>query len=467
MKKAFCVAIALLMTGTVLLGCGSKDGTAEVPQPSQATITSQPSEVTITLPPTATPAADRPEPLVSKDAAYEGVSRYCERELGMGMTAEGYSVNLETGEETDSEYQLIFHSYTGALTYFYVDKASGATRMTEYVPSLDSASEAGTFSLFDYLGPENKADPAAEGDVPSEPKERFVFQSKVCSVYMEEVFGKTMCEAWYSLVDAVMAGENTFACPDQHTYDWVMGQFPERCFPVLVELIDYAYDREHSVKDGVANFTWRVPPEEAAARIEQFAAQIEEMLNDVLEADYTDFEKALALYDYFSRNYDYDYEMAEQMENQFMDEVKTIRLFNEGTGICQEVSAAYSYLLMQAGVEATVMMGDGHQWSYVRINGHNYHIDPTFVLSEKDSLAYFMMNDEQRAATGYEKSCFTITSNYAQDHPHPDYVADDDTFRPLWEHVFEQFSHEEHTVYCPTEENDYGEWSYFTFDYAG
>ena len=54
----------------------------------------------------------------------------------------------------------------------------------------------------------------------------YVFQPKVCSAYMEEVFGKAMCETWFHLVDAVMAGEDTFACPDQYTYDWVMGQFP-------------------------------------------------------------------------------------------------------------------------------------------------------------------------------------------------------------------------------------------------
>ena len=68
---------------------------------------------------------------------------------------------------------------------------------------------------------------------------RFVFQPKVCSSYQEGVFGKTMCEAWYKLVDAVMAGEDTFACPDDDTYNWVMGQFPGHSFPVLSDLIDY------------------------------------------------------------------------------------------------------------------------------------------------------------------------------------------------------------------------------------
>lgn len=63
-------------------------------------------------------------------------------------------------------------------------------------------------------------------DLPHAPKGHYVFNPKVCSVFMEEVFGSDMCEAWYNLVDAVLKGEDTFACKDQYTYDWMMGQFP-------------------------------------------------------------------------------------------------------------------------------------------------------------------------------------------------------------------------------------------------
>ena len=63
-------------------------------------------------------------------------------------------------------------------------------------------------------------------DLLDAPHSHYVFQPKVCSVYMEEVFGKDMCDAWFNLVDAVLAGEDTFACKDQYTYDWMMGSFP-------------------------------------------------------------------------------------------------------------------------------------------------------------------------------------------------------------------------------------------------
>ena len=60
-------------------------------------------------------------------------------------------MNVTMGEETESEYQVVFRSYTGALVRFYVDKASGKTRLVEHVPALDADSAAGTINLLDYI----------------------------------------------------------------------------------------------------------------------------------------------------------------------------------------------------------------------------------------------------------------------------------------------------------------------------
>ena len=283
------------------------------------------------------------------------------------------------------------------------------------------------------------------------PRSHYVFQPKVCSSFMAELFGETMAETWYALVDAVMAGEDSFACPDAFTYDWVMGQFPDKCFPVLTELIDYCYDRSDPVKDGVATFTYVLSREETAARIADFAALVEEILNSTLEDDYSDLEKALALYLYFSHHYIYDYEAAEPDANP--DYLSSYRVLTTGTGICQEFSVAYSYLLLQAGVDATNMSGHrsydraSHQWSYVRIRGNEFHFDPTYVIGTMDSLSYFMMDDAQREAEDdYRPNDFVICSNYAQDHPHPEYAADDDSFRELWGGYFIGFDHETRTI---------------------
>lgn len=90
--------------------------------------------------------------MVTAEKAYQGVSNYCYSEYDWSIAEDNPSImGIEMGEETDSTYQVVFRSYTGALVYFYVDKTSGSTRMVESVPALGVESEAGTINLFDYL----------------------------------------------------------------------------------------------------------------------------------------------------------------------------------------------------------------------------------------------------------------------------------------------------------------------------
>lgn len=89
---------------------------------------------------------------ITSDMAYEGINNYCHSNYDWSIAADNPSMMTVTmGEETTSEFQVIFRSYTGALVYFYVDKASGKTRMVESVPALDVDSVIGTIDLMDYL----------------------------------------------------------------------------------------------------------------------------------------------------------------------------------------------------------------------------------------------------------------------------------------------------------------------------
>ena len=89
---------------------------------------------------------------ITSEMAYQGVNNYCHSNYDWSIAADNPSMMTVTmGEETTSEFQVIFRSYTGSFVHFYVDKASGNTRMVEVVPSLDIENEVGTFNLFDYL----------------------------------------------------------------------------------------------------------------------------------------------------------------------------------------------------------------------------------------------------------------------------------------------------------------------------
>ncbi len=84
-----------------------------------------------------------------------------------------------------------------------------------------------------------------------------------------------------------------------------------------------------------------------------------------------------------------------------------------------------------------------------------------------DSLYYFMMTDEQRfRADSYDPSTYIVTSNYSQDYPHPDYVADDGTFSPIWNYTLETFDPKENKLIC-CREDDNGEMDTLEFDYSG
>ena len=89
---------------------------------------------------------------ITAEMAYEGVNNYCHSAYDWSVAKDYPEIMyVQMGEETDSAYQVVFRSYTGAFVNFYVDKASGTTRMEEYVPTLDVKEDAGTINLFDYL----------------------------------------------------------------------------------------------------------------------------------------------------------------------------------------------------------------------------------------------------------------------------------------------------------------------------
>ena len=89
---------------------------------------------------------------ITAEMAYEGVNNYCHSTYDWSIAKDNPSIMyVSMGEETESEYKVVFRSYTGAFVYFYIEKVSGKTRMVEYVPTLDVKSEAGTIDIFEYL----------------------------------------------------------------------------------------------------------------------------------------------------------------------------------------------------------------------------------------------------------------------------------------------------------------------------
>ena len=97
-------------------------------------------------------SSNTPKSEITAEMALKGVSNYCHSAYDWSAAEDNPSIMyVEMGEETDSAYQVVFRSYTGAFVYFNVNKTSGTTRMVEKVPSLNIEEDAGTIELFDYL----------------------------------------------------------------------------------------------------------------------------------------------------------------------------------------------------------------------------------------------------------------------------------------------------------------------------
>jgi len=302
-------------------------------------------------------------------------------------------------------------------------------------------------------------------------KERwFTFQPKVTSSFIKEVYGQDKIDAWYSLVDAVMAGEDTFECKDSHTYFWTISDFPNRCFPVLEKIVGTVGDPPNVEVNGTAKFKYKVPKEEAKKMIDDFIVLVEDIINEVIKPEYNDFEKALALYSYFARTYTYDYDTFNLIES---DPAKAnytcpYRLMTGKTGVCAEISEAYSFLLTQVGVEASVVIGGEHEWSIIKIGDNYYHIDPTFELNSWDDLQYFMMTDKQRFDQyPVEKDDRHYVGMYSPEKD-PDYSAKDDSFKKMWNATLVSFDPETKILkYVIRDDNgndSYGEFNYSIYN---
>ena len=318
--------------------------------------------------------------------------------------------------------------------------ASGCAVNTKEVPVTVETSSAPTLVTTVETTVSQTTTSETTTEATTEARGHFEFKPVVMSSIFRDIMGEDMCWAYgnyVNYVNAVMAGEDEFEVKSESDYDWMIGQFPGCFSPLFSVYTESAYGGAY--KNGKGKFKYRIPKEELKAKEAEFEKVVTDILNENLRDDYSDFEKALALY-----------------------------ILMEKKGICSECSCAYSYLLLQAGVDATLAggfssnSGEAHGWSYVTIKGKNYHIDPTYAMGSDNFMGFFMMTDEQREhEDGYLKKDTTIACHYKGSQNGNLYDADDDFFKPLWHGHLTSWDHEKKLIYYTDEDgNDK------TFDYS-
>ena len=281
----------------------------------------------------------------------------------------------------------------------------------------------------------------------------YTFNPHVFSKFYTKEHGEKRRDAFFAYVDAVRAGEDRYRCTEGDAA-WSSGRFALMFFPYAGLYVDAEY-----TGDGWADIIYKIPKEEFLAKEREFEARIEEILNNILEDDYTDFEKALALYEFVTEYTVYDYEMMEHNgEEEWNVKQSAYRVLDEQQGICGEIAILYQYLGLQCGIDVDEVVGapfeygaDSHAWNYICLDGTGYLIDATWGLTErrKPDLKYFLFTDELRETRdGYDSASYDVGFNgmYGARKKFS-FECEDERYADLWEGTYVAFDEEQNCIF--------------------
>lgn len=127
-----------------------------------------------------------------------------------------------------------------------------------------------------------------------------------------------------------------------------------------------------------------------------FEDGIKFIISSVIEPNMTDEEKALAVHDYLVQNCDYD--MSVYNSTYGMITHSAYAAIVNQCAVCSGYALAYNHILKKLGIEALYCQSESmnHGWSYVKLGGNWYHVDPTWddpTFSEDGCISGYVQHD--------------------------------------------------------------------------
>lgn len=206
------------------------------------------------------------------------------------------------------------------------------------------------------------------------------------------------------------------------------------------------YSKGNKITRIVFQASYTMEKEEIEEKRKTIEQKADEILADI-PADTDDYGKIKYIYEYIIKNTEYNVE-AENNQN-------ICSVFLDGQSVCQGYAKATQYLLTEAGVKATMVvgfveLGEGHAWNLVYADGEPYYVDTTW-----GDASYRMTTTESYEVNNlpvinYDYLCVT-TNQLCKTHrienvvPMPDCTAVKDNYYVREGAYFTEFNEEQLT----------------------
>jgi transglutaminase/protease-like cytokinesis protein 3 len=149
------------------------------------------------------------------------------------------------------------------------------------------------------------------------------------------------------------------------------------------------------------------------------------VIDQVITADMSDYEKEAAIYCWVTTHGVYDYDHYDPQAELDPDSYNPYGLLTNGKGVCLAFATTFQLFLDLLEVECITVVGasyrssEDHAWNMVRLDGQWYCVDPTWDLNSWDeSMGTYL--DYVRDDCTY----FNVTSQYMAETDHQwDYTA--------------------------------------------
>ena len=168
----------------------------------------------------------------------------------------------------------------------------------------------------------------------------------------------------------------------------VPSQGDHLCFTLLECGGNYS---KKELKDGSDDITFdlKIKYRTTAKQEEELAAKAAEILDSLNIDGASDYDKALAIYNYICRNVTYDYDRLDDDSYQLKFTAYAAAVDN--TAVCAGIADLFYYLANSAGLDARIDTNSNHAWNFVKIDDKYYYVDATWDLGKnEDEYEYFL-----------------------------------------------------------------------------